>query len=217
MVPPLPSPRSRLGRAAVVLVFLAFTLVLCYLSARANAVLPDRVPGSHTVAEVEAAMLRLVEPYKIHPVIAEPAYRLEIATAILDAARASRIPEFFLVGMFFRESSYAKAVVSGKRRGALGECGLGQLNRAARWWARQRGYNLKTIHGQAGGSAAWLAYSRDQCGGILIRGFAHYSTGRSCSPSYAGDVVKDRFAIWHALENGNPIPQPPPWRKRGAR
>lgn len=205
MVPPIPN--SRPGRAVLALL-VAATAALLALSLRAEPVFVDRTPGTHSVEEVEAAMVRLVQPYQTHPVIAEPAYRREIAEATLAAARASQIPELFLAGMFYRESSYAKDVISGKRRGKLGEFGLGQLNRAARWWARQKGYNLKTISGQALASAAWLAYSRDQCGGVFVRGFAYYSTGRSCSPTYAGDVVKDRFGLWKALETGAPIPKP---------
>lgn len=195
--------------ALFVLLALFVATLLVALSLRADPVFVDRVPGTHSVAEVEAAMVRLVEPYQTHPVIAEPAYRREIAEATLAAARASSIPEMFLTGLFYRESSFSKHVISGKRRGKLGEKGLGQLGSGARWWCKRKGFDLATIPGQASCSAAWLAFSRDQCDGVLVRGFAMYSTGRSCSPSYAGAVVRDRFAVWKALETGAPIPPPP--------
>jgi hypothetical protein len=207
MTAPIPFRRRGLSALFVVLA-LAAAVALVTLSGRADPVFVDRTPGTHTVAEIEAAMVRLVEPYTTHPVIADPAYRREIAEATFAAARASSIPEMFLTGMFYRESSYAKKVISGERRGKLGEYGLGQLNVVARHWCRRKGYDLKAISGQALCSAAWLAFSRDMCDGILVRGFAMYSTGRSCNPRFAGDVVRDRFDLWKALETGGPLPGP---------
>lgn len=167
-----------------------------------------------TVARVEAAMYRLKQPYVDDPVIADAAFRREIAEATIAAANESDIPALFLTGMFFRESSFRKAVIDGRRLGTRKEHGLGQLNGVAKWWCLKSGFNLKNIDGQARCAAAWLAMCRKVCDGTLEQGFARYATGRSCSPRFAGDTHKDRFALWRALEEGSPIPKPPKTKER---
>jgi len=162
-----------------------------------------------TLERVEAAMVRLKQPYTDDPVISDATYRREIAEATLTASAESNVPALFLTGLFFRESSFRKAVLEGRRRGTRGEMGLGQLHGVAKWWCQKSGFNLKTINGQARCSAGWLDRCRKQCDGSLEQGFARYATGRSCSPGFAGDVLTDRFSVWRALEDGTPIPKPP--------
>jgi hypothetical protein len=153
-----------------------------------------------TVDQISDALISLVQPYNDHPVVTDPAYRMEIARAIYDAARSSGVPSLFLAALFFRESSFRKAVVEGRRQGSRHERGLGQVNGVAHWWCTQKGYDLHTIAGQAMCSAGWLARCRASCDGTLEQGLAFYSTGRSCKPSYAGKVVKDRIDLWQRLE-----------------
>jgi hypothetical protein len=162
-----------------------------------------------TVETIEAAMIRLKQPYVDDPVIADAAYRRTIAAATLAAAEEADVPALFLTGLFFRESSFRQAVLEGRRRGTRGEHGLGQLNGVAKWWCQRKGFDLRTADGQARCAAGWLDRCRRECDGSLEQGFARYATGRSCSPRFAGDVHRDRFALWRALETGGPIPTPP--------
>jgi hypothetical protein len=163
---------------------------------------------------VEAAMIRLKHPYVDDPVVVDTAYRQEIARATLAAAAESDVPALFLTGLFYRESSFRRAVLEGRRLGKLKEHGLGQLNGVAKWWCLKSGFDLKTIDGQARCSAGWLARCKKECDGSLEQGFARYATGRSCSPRFAGNTHKDRFALWRALEDGTPIPKPPKTKAR---
>jgi hypothetical protein len=182
-------------------------LVVLLASWVSNAAVGDTPEAA--LSKIEVAMIRLKQPYVDDPIIADAAYRREIAEATFAAASESNVPALFLTGLFYRESSFRKAVLEGRRLGRLKEHGLGQLNGVAKWWCQKSGFDLKTINGQARCSAGWLARCRNECDGSLEQGFARYATGRSCSPQFAGDTHKDRFALWRALENGTTIPKPP--------
>jgi hypothetical protein len=183
------------------------------LAAGAPRVRPATVCGPCSVERIEAALVRLKGAYVSDPVVADAAFRRQIAAAIRAAADEHGVPALFLAGMFFRESSFRPAVIAGRRRGALGEVGLGQVHGAAAWWCRRTGYDLRTLDGQARCAAGWLARCAAACDGSLEQGFARYATGRSCRPAAAGATWRDRFALWIAMEEGTPIPAPPA-RKR---
>jgi hypothetical protein len=155
-----------------------------------------------TLETVDAALVELVQPYTTHPIIAEPAYRNEIARAIVRAGAESKVPPLFLAAMFFRESSYRKSVTQNRVRGTRDETGIGQVNGVARAWCKRKGFDLATIDGQARCGAGWLRMCINTCGGQGKAGFALYATGRSCDPRDAGKVVEDRFALWKRLESG---------------
>ena len=188
---------SRGWRAFAILLALALVLVFG-LILNPKCVKDLNAGETDTVEDVAAAIVRIVQPYTAHPVIKDPAFLMELATGIHDAGKANAIPPRFLVGMYFRESSF-RINAKGKRK----EVGLGQTNGVAYYYCkRYKKFNMKTVAGQAMCGASWLAHLRDQCGGDLASGFAYYASGRGCNVAFVRDTVKDRFDLWKSLESG---------------
>jgi hypothetical protein len=144
------------------------------------------LPGMLIAAEppdVEAAMIHIVtrgipkhqiEPNRGNAILRDPAWRTELAAAIVDAGRAHGVPVWFLVAVAYREGSFRREPV-----GKLDEHSTFQITPRT---ARHFKCDLATAAGAADCSARIIRHYWDECG-TLGGGFMHYATGRNiCSP-----------------------------------
>jgi hypothetical protein len=145
--------------------FLLTLLAICLIVA------PSRGDTGGATAHLEAAMVELCKVNAKHPVMTRPAWRRELAQAILDAADETGEDHILLLVLFFCESSLRPAAIGSAR----GEVGLGQVHGLA-----AKGCDLSTASGQALCSAKWLKLSRSVCDGSDRQALIAYAKGAAC-------------------------------------
>jgi hypothetical protein len=167
------------------------------------------IPAMAGEMEVEKAMIHLmahgmkshkIKPHPNHPMMKDHEARKELAHAISEAAHAHDIPEMLMVAIAYREGSF-----SNDKIGGIGERSSFQMLRYVAKRAQQIDpkCDLKTYHGAARCSAAWLAHwsSPGRCknleGAIMM-----YATGKGCTPTRPKHkwIIRDRLGIAKKLE-----------------
>jgi len=89
---------------------------------------------------------------------------LQIARIIENEAIENNLDPLLLVAIGYRESSWSEDVISGKRRGALGEIGACQIMPRGAAWRRGGRCDLTKVDCNIHTAAVWLDACRDWCG-----------------------------------------------------